>query len=540
MKRKARKGITLLLGLASLLWTSATIEAQPNQGSQGAPGHGVAVAPVDPATVPQIRAREPQPRSLPRGHDIDLRQWKQLLRPGSPLVPPDPSLIQDQAAPSTPAPLSASFAGISYTGWFPPDPHLAAGPTELVAAVNTSFAFFNKTGTNLFQTTMQTWFSNVLPGGGAGFVTFDPRVIYDTHLRRFILMAAAVNSSSLQAFWALSFSPISSATSGSWCNLATDATLNGTTPTSNFNDYPRIGFDTRGVYLTANMFNFSTGFFQYVKTRVLNKTELKAILNAGCSGSYNYYDFFDLRNPSDNSLAFTVNPVASYGDPAVEYLVNSRSGTGSTITLWRLAGANLIPASPPTLTRVEIPVTSYTLPPDATQPGGAPAIDTGDARLFGAVLGAAGVWTAQTISCDFGGGPLESCIRVYVLDPDLEVQEWVNTLGAQDLFYFYPDIAPDPFGNPVVAFSRSGASVFAEARFTRKRVAKANLNPDTALLQAGAATYQQIDSFGRNRWGDYFAAAVDPDDPRTLWFVAEYVAAMNVWGTRIGATRFAP
>ena len=80
-----------------------------------------------------------------------------------------------------------SFQGIEYTGFIPPDPIIAAGPGQLVAAVNTSIAIYDKSGTELFFQNMNGpsgFFGSV----GATTTVFDPWVIYDDDSERFFVI----------------------------------------------------------------------------------------------------------------------------------------------------------------------------------------------------------------------------------------------------------------------------------------------------------------------------------------------------------------
>ena len=47
--------------------------------------------------------------------------------------------------------------------------------------------------------------------------------------------------------------------------------------------------------------------------------------------------------------------------------------------------------------------------------------------------------------------------------------------------------------------------------------------------------YQQLDQFGRNRWGDYVAAQTDTNN--NFWFAADSNASAN-WATQIGKSAF--
>ena len=60
------------------------------------------------------------------------------------------------------------------------------------------------------------------------------------------------------------------------------------------------------------------------------------------------------------------------------------------------------------------------------------------------------------------------------------------------------------------------------------------------LLKAGVADYQNIDNVGRNRWGDYSATMLDPDDPYLFWTIQEWVSATDIWSTQIVAIDLEP
>lgn len=181
--------------------------------------------------------------------------------------------------------------------------------------------------------------------------------------------------------------------------------MDGTTPTANWADYPGLGLDNTGIYLTSNQYSFA-GSFQYVKLRILGKAQL---YNNTC-GPVSWWDFWNLTN-TDDTKAFTVQPVHTFGVPGVEYLINSRSGSGNSVTLWSLTNPL---GSPPTLTKENVPVGSYSLPPDAQQLGVATRINTGDARMLNAIYRNGSVYTAHSISWN---GGTESRARYLRIDP---------------------------------------------------------------------------------------------------------------------------
>ncbi len=51
---------------------------------------------------------------------------------------------------------------------------------------------------------------------------------------------------------------------------------------------------------------------------------------------------------------------------------------------------------------------------------------------------------------------------------------------------------------------------------------------------AGTASYQRLDSYSRNRWGDYSYTSLDPNNDMSLWTIQEYAKSpANTWGTYV-------
>ena len=337
------------------------------QGSSSEPGR-----PVSPATVPMVAVPQrivPEAQEAPLLYeDLDriLELKGQELPPGSGGgTPIEDPFTQSFRAPFTP-PLETNFAGISYTGFIPPDPIMAVGPSHVVACVNLSWAIYDKSGTNLFQTTFANWFSNVSPPSSLT----DPKVIYDHHAGRWIILLLAWSSSS--SYYLISVSQTSSAM-GWWWNWKIDAAMDGSTPTNNGADYPGLGFDaSAAVYITSNQYDdFLSGGFEYAKMRILYKSQLYT------GGALGWWDFWNWTN-SDGSEVFTWKPAHTFGSPSAEYLLNTKSGEWDKVTLWALTNPL---GSPPTLTRqATVSIGSYSAPPNAEQQGGSTRIHTGDCR----------------------------------------------------------------------------------------------------------------------------------------------------------------
>jgi hypothetical protein len=96
----------------------------------------------------------------------------------------------------------------------------------------------------------------------------------------------------------------------------------------------------------------------------------------------------------------------------------------------------------------------------------------------------------------------------------------------------------DMEGNATMVASYSDLSSYPGVFYVSRRVTQAkNTMHDAGIwLAAGQEFYQRLDSYNRNRWGDYSAAQVDSSN--YFWFAAQYSKVGNVWGTRIGRNKF--
>ena len=434
-------------------------------------------------------------------------------RPAQPAPEMEPS-----AAPNP----STSFAGIPATGWLPPDCTMAVGPAHVLLSVNSSVAIHNKLGgAPVLQRTLTQWFSNI----GQGLTIFDPKALYDQHAARWVLLAAAFRTNPNRSVFLLSVSATSNPL-GQWRNYTFDAMKDGSTATNNWADFPGLGVDAHALYFTANMFAFG-GSFQYAKIRVVPKA------GPYSGGAAPYWDFVKMKN-ANNTMAFTIQPCHTFGAPQVEYLVGSLFPSGTSLTLWRIA--NL--PNPPVLTKATIPTAAYSLPPNADQRGGAPPLNTGDVRVQHAVFRGDSVWTAINTVRNWGAGNRAS-VHWFQIRAAANTLVQQGVFGTRDAHYFYPAGCPDNNGNFTMVFSRSGPNEFGSIGYTGRRAADPlGTLQASALLKAGVAHYQGLDSGQRNRWGDYNGVASDPANPRVVWIYSEFASAVDTWATWVGSAFF--
>ena len=417
---------------------------------------------------------------------------------------------------------SNNFAGISATGWLPPDCTMAVGPAHVLTSVNSSLAVYTKAGAPLLQRTLTQWFANV----AQGMTIFDPKALFDQHAGRWVLLAVAITNSPKASLHLLSISTTSDPM-GPWRNYRFDAMRNGNTLTNNWADFPALGVDNQALYVTSNMFAFGGGF-QYSKIRVIPKAGPYA------GGAAPFFDFTGMKN-ADNTVAFTIQPSHTFGAPQVEYLANTGFPSANYLTVWRIVN----PTTAPVLTRTQVAVSPYSLAPNAVQPGGAAPLNTGDVRVLHAVFRGDSLWTSFTTAHNWGAGANRAAIQWCQIRAAVPAVVQQGVFGASTADYFYPAACPDANGNVTVVFSRSSTSQFGSIAYTGRRATDPlGTLQGSAVLKSGVASYFGPDSGGRNRWGDYNGIASDPANGRVVWMYSEYASAVNTWGTWVGSAFF--
>jgi hypothetical protein len=429
------------------------------------------------------------------------------------------------AAPAATYPMpSTNFAAITSTRWIPPDCTMAVGPDHVLVSVNSSVAIHQKNGSVvLAPRTLTSWFSNVIQDA----TIFDPKALYDQHANRWVLLAVAVNKEIKGSWFLLSVSQSSDPLKG-WSNYAMDATMDGSTKTNNWVDYPSLGVDSQALYLTGNMFLFD-GDFQYAKIRIVPK----ANIYQGQAATFK--DLVRLKN-ANSSMSFTVQPCHTFGAPQAQYFINSyfpeTTSPEDKLSLWTLTD----PLGSPTLTLRTIDTDPYNLPPDPIQQGGVVALESGDIRVLNAVFRGGSIWCAFNTQHQWGDNTNVAAIHWFQIEAATGTLIQQGIYGAQGYFYMYPAVMPDNNGNMVMVFSRGGPTEFASIYFTGRRAADSlGQLQSSSLLLAGTAYYEKLDTKGKNRWGDYAGIASDPANSGLIWFYSMSAVAGNLWNTWVGS-----
>ena len=474
-------------------------------------------------------------------------------------------------SPGTLAPtLGVSFQGGTQIGRFPSDCALAAGPTSLVAVTNDFVNTFDKNGNAIQAQLLQQFFSPLGQPATDGNGPFDPHVVYDEYIERFWLIAVSkdLTASPTRSTLLIALSDTNNA-AGGWTLFAMNAKLNGNSDSGYWCDFPLIGVDAQAIYLTCNMFDNSNDS-QYSKIRVMTKDQF--LNNAGLF----WWDFWNLRESELGIQAsYTIQPAHMYGAAVAdgEFLIDSHLFCifcpPDTLEVWHLTNAQRCctpgSQSSPDLDQESHDVGEFPDPPGARQSGTTTRIDTGDTRLLYAFWKDGRLSTGQNLGCDGN-----ACVAFTELDvsdyPDIST---VNDLAytANGVDYYYPAVEVNGVGNKTMVFARSSPTEFAGIRYVGIPPSSTCTNcidgPEVLPCAAGAGcdglnTYINTGcpqdrcpaSGDRNRWGDYFGAAADPDGTG-IWIHGPFasgtgsrmcgptcaVTQRDTWATQVALTQ---
>ena len=410
--------------------------------------------------------------------------------------------------------IDLSFTGSSLltSGFIPPDTMGAAGPDHFVELLNGQYAVYRNTdGVRVQTSTLNDFWRNggVVPTGS---FAFDPRVTYDSSSGRWF--AASVDNSSAPNNFLIAVSNSSDPTQG-WKGFA----IPSDSAKSRWADFPTLGVNRDGVYVAANMFPITAS--SSTSVLVLPKADLIA-------GTVAHRTLFE--NVSPGSTGFSIQPVSdpkSTGAPVAMLLSDFNTGAGF-LKRSDITGSITSPVLDTTNKFIAVP--PFGGPPNAQQPGPKAPLEVLDSRLGSSVVMRNGeLWGVQSVNA---GG--RSALRWFNIDVATNTLRQSGLIASPTLAFYYGSIAVNDFGDVVIGFSGSGQSQFASAYAVQGQTQNGVTTfGDPLLLKAGVSDYEVTFGAGRNRWGDYSATVLDPDDPFRFWTIQEWVSGTDVWSTQI-------
>lgn len=465
----------------------------------------------------------------------------------------------------------------------PPDQGLCAGNGFVMESVNDVLRVFDTAGNAASGVVdLNTFYGypaaiNRSTGVRGPFVT-DPSCYYDNDTQRWFQVVLTLDTTPGGAFTGpnhidIAVSKTSNPT-GAWNIYRLPVQDDGSAGTPNHScdggpclgDYPHIGADANGFYVTTNEYDFFGDGFHGAQIYAFSK----AALASGVSDVA--VTQFDTAGMVGGNPGFTVwpanSPAGSYalGVGGTEYFLSSNAaeeangtGTSSEIILWSLTNTQSLNTASPALSlnHATLNVNPYAIPPKATQKAGdfpqgqclnIPScavlllghadpftevesnLDSNDTRMQQVFYANGKLWGALDTALNVGG-QTRAGIEYFIITPQPSAGGLKGKLvgqgylGLADNDLTYPTIAVLENGRGVMSFTLTGTDYYPSAAFTSLdalvgageiQVAKAGLGP-----QDGFTGYKgQVGNPPRPRWGDYGASATDG---KTIWFAAEYI-----------------
>jgi hypothetical protein len=372
----------------------------------------------------------------------------------------------------------------------PPDTHGAIGPNHYVVVVNRNIAIYARTDGTELSNILSTSF---LPGSNG-----DPRVLYDQYADRWVVH---IDDFSTTIYLAVS---MTDDPTGAW--FKTSINLAQGSDAGCFPDYPTLGVDADGYYVTAYMVGCGMSVFAIEKAPLI-----APVPSLGTVTAWRAFPFEG-----------AIQPVHTWGAAPGEYLISTRNT--AQLAVRRIDG----PLTAPTLTDLgSVDVATFSEPPDAPSMGAATPLDTVGSRLMAAMYRNARIYTAHAVNLSGRSG-----CRWYEVDAaGLSVVQ-TGDVDDPSLSFMFPTLAVNSVGDMVIGFSGSDSGTFGSAYVAGRVVADpAGQMSPPALLKAGQASHSIIDSFGRNRFGDYSQTSLDPTDELKFWTAQEWVQGVDTWST---------
>jgi len=482
----------------------------------------------------------------------------------------EPSPMSVEVETETPG-TSTAFQGqgeAACGNWIPSDHALATNSSYVVQVLNSCLVVYNTAGKMLSGYPKNlNGFWNVSDSHIVG----DVRCLYDWKSSRFILVAEDFTGNKILLADSFNSNP-----TGTWWLYSIDATLGGVVPGSA--DFPMLGQTYQesgdgngGIYLSWDRFDSSGNFHDNV-IMILPKSKIYA------GSSYAYQYWYGLT--ANGNLVDHVQPAAvmSRADrPQAEFLVNTfdfnRSGCASNgtscngLVLWAISNGVPPKGQGSTLSLAVIKTAhNYVYPVSAAQPG-SPSGSTCAINTSNNGVGSTVYWSAGDLYLAASTGSLNGQksdgwiywqVHPYLTQNSKGVPVLASTAatirdevcwgcsgftGDKTYSEYYPSVQPDDEGNITVVFNESSSTRYPLTAYLSKRTTQTNGSfPDGGWnLAGGLASYCQLDTYGRNRWGDYTATApvgTQNATTPTFWFAGQYSDSKGNWATEIGKNAY--
>ena len=339
-------------------------------------------------------------------------------------------------------------------------------------------------------------------------------------------------------------------------------------PNACFGDYPHLGADANGIYVTTNEYSFFGNDFHGAQVYAISKSAL-ATHPASIA-----VDQIDTHGVVGGNSGFTVWPATAPNDlnsranGGTEYFLSSNAadeahGSGVAIgprqsnqlLVWSLTNTSSLSSATPSvdLSHSILNVGNYVVParseqkagetplidclnkkscatnfllgaPDPFAPEPQYPLDSNDTRMQQVVFADGMLWGALDTAVNSSANT-RAGVEWFVVNPTAGRLVNSGYLAVSQNNVIYPAIAVTPDGRGIMAFTLVGRDFYPSAAFASISAA------GTGAVQVAAAGAGPADGFSgtavfnapnpaRPRWGDYGAAVFDGSN---FWIASEYI-----------------
>jgi hypothetical protein len=481
----------------------------------------------------------------------------------------------------------------------PPDQGLCASNGFVLESVNNAIRVYSSDGSTLSGVTSQNTFYGYPVAfngstGAAGPLISDPVCYFDPDTQRWFHVVitftrvgttfALAGPNRLDLAVSQTSDPL-----GAWNIYKIPTQNDGTEGTPNhhcaggpcFADYPKIGADANGIYITSNEYPLFGGSSTGAQIYAMSKRALAA------GGPVTVVQF-DTSEPNlllDGNPGFGVWPATAPASTyttdlgGTEYFlsatnlfgpgksVESRPTTDNRLRIWALSNTESLNAGSPALVLRHgvVEVEAYSFPPPATQrEGNVPLADCLNDDSSPTPRGT-GCWTfffskkppgneheAQHVAHSYTmqqvvyadgklWGALGTALRIgtgtqagiawFIIRPQVSAAGLGGQvvkqgyLGLANNHLTYPSVGVTAAGRGVIAFTLLGADYYPSAAYATLDavvgVGEIHITAEGLGPDDGFSAYKAFVGYaGYPRWGDYGATAVDGD---SIWIGSEYI-----------------
>jgi hypothetical protein len=461
----------------------------------------------------------------------------------------------------------------------PPDQGLCAGNGFVVETINDVLRVYDTSGAaQTGVVDLNTFYGyiaqiNRTTGAFGPFIT-DPSCLYDVATQRWFMVVLTLDQDiHTGAFLGTNHLDVAvsktSNPTGDWVVYRLPVQDDGSDGTPNHHcsegpcigDYPHIGADTNGFYVTTNEYSFFGPEYKAAQIYAFSKQALAA------NASVVTVVQFDTSGADNGNPGFTIWPatsasgVGSAAHGGSEFFLSTNAaeepnGTGQSnhIVMWTLQHTNRLGTAHPNLVLVDksLKVKKYATPPAANQKVGSTplrdclndvpcatflnlepdpfhekeyALDANDTRMQQVVYANGQLYGAWDTALKVGGKNTAGIEWVSVDAAHGQVND-NDYVGLSNTNLTYPALAVLANGRGVMAFTVVGKDFFPSAGYAvlgpngvgTIHVAAAGAGPADGF--SGYAYYNAPDP-ARPRWGDYGAAVPLGN---SVWIASEYIA----------------